>query len=61
MKTQIFTVTDEHLKLLRRFHVGWHDCKTGAPEIDPKHPYGNSAVPEDILGGVGVVFFGNRE
>lgn len=48
MKTQTFTVTDEHVKLLRRFQVGWQDCETGAPEIDPKRPYGNSAVPEDI-------------
>ncbi len=48
MKTQTFTVTEQHLKLLRRFQVGWQDCETGAPEIDPKRPYGNSAVPEDI-------------
>ena len=48
MKTQTFTVTEQHLKLLRRFNVGWQDCETGAPEIDPKRPYGNSAVPEDI-------------
>ena len=45
---QTFTLTETHLKLLRRFQVGWQDCETGAPEIDPKRPYGNSAVPEDM-------------
>jgi hypothetical protein len=48
MKMQIFTLTKEHVKLLRRFQVGWQGCETGAPEIDPKRPYGNSAVPFDI-------------
>ena len=48
MKTQTFTVTEQHLKLLRRFRVGWQDCETGAPEIDPKRSYGNSAVLADI-------------
>lgn len=33
--------------------VGWQDCETGAPEIDPKRPYGNSYVPEDIAEIVG--------
>jgi hypothetical protein len=28
--------------------VTWDDCETGAPAIDPKHPYGNSYVPADI-------------
>ena len=48
MKTQEFTITDEHLKLIRNFNVGWQDCETGAPEIDPKRPYGNSDVMYDI-------------
>lgn len=48
MKTQNFTLTQDHIKLLRRFEVGWQDCETGAPEIDPKRPYGNSAVENDI-------------
>lgn len=48
MKTQKFTLTKDHIKLLRRFQVGWQDCETGAPEIDPKRPYGNSAVENDI-------------
>lgn len=43
-----FTVTDEHLKLLRRANVGWDDCEFGAPAIDCKRPYGNSDVISDI-------------
>jgi len=46
--TQIFEVTKQHLKLLRNFQIGWQNCEFGAPEIDPKRPYGNSDVVEDI-------------
>jgi hypothetical protein len=49
MTEQVFTVTPTHLELLRRMCVGWQDCETGAPEIDPKRPYGNSSVAADIL------------
>ena len=37
-----FTVTDEHLRLLRRAYVSWDETEFGAPEIDCKRPYGNS-------------------
>jgi hypothetical protein len=43
-----FTVTEEHLTLLRRAYVRWDDCEFGAPAIDPKRPYGNSGVERDI-------------
>jgi hypothetical protein len=43
-----FTVTDDHLKLLRRAYVGWDGCEFGAPAIDCKRPYGNSDVIGDI-------------
>lgn len=43
-----FNLTDDHIKLLRQMCVGWQDCETGAPEIDPKRPYGNSYVAGDI-------------
>jgi len=46
MKT--FEFTADHLKLLRTMYVGWQDCEYGAPEIDPKRPYGNSDVEPDI-------------
>ena len=48
MKKQKFTLSKDHIKLLRRFQVGWQDCETGAPEIDPKRPYGNSDVETDM-------------
>jgi hypothetical protein len=43
-----FTVTEDHLKLLRRAYVSWQDCEFGAPEVNPKRPYGNSSVLLDI-------------
>jgi len=43
-----FTVTDEHLRLLRRACVWWDELEFGAPGIDPKRPYGNSNVFADI-------------
>ena len=45
---QEFTLTDEHIKLLRRVNVSWEDTEAGAPAIDPKRPYGNSDVPADM-------------
>lgn len=48
MEKTTFTLTEDHLKLLQRMYVGWQDCEYGAPEIDPKRPYGNSNVEEDI-------------
>lgn len=47
-KIHFFTLTEDHLKLLNRMYVGWSDCEYGAPEIDPKRPYGNSWVVGDI-------------
>ena len=43
-----FTVTDEHLRLLRRAYITWDDVEFGAPGTDPKRPYGNSNVYGDI-------------
>lgn len=43
-----FTVTDEHLRLLRRAHITWDGTEFGAPQINPKRPYGNSNVFGDI-------------
>lgn len=43
-----FLLTEDHLKLIRHMHVGWQDCEFGAPEINPKRPYGNSSVILDI-------------
>jgi len=43
-----FTMTHEHLTLLRHANVSWNDAEYGAPTIDPKRPYGNSSVADDI-------------
>lgn len=43
-----FTVTEDHLKLLRAAFVGWDGGEFGAPAIDCKRPYGNSNVYWDI-------------
>jgi hypothetical protein len=48
MDLQTFRLTAEHIALLRNMYVGWNNCETGAPEIDPKRPYGNSDVAADI-------------
>lgn len=48
-ETERFTVTEEHVKLLRAANVGWGHCEFGAPVIDCERPYGNSDVLEDIF------------
>lgn len=48
MHKQFFTLTDEHIKLLRHSYVDWWDCETGAPAIDPKRPYGDSGVENSM-------------
>lgn len=53
--TTRFTVTDQHLALLRRTHIGY-DAWTefGAPEVDSKRPYGNSNVHLDLAEILGI-------
>lgn len=51
-----FEVKKEHLKLLRNAYVSWCSDEFGAPEINPKRPYGNGDVYSDmreILGELG--------
>ncbi|MBA4073084.1 MAG: hypothetical protein C0497_14850 [Gemmatimonas sp.] len=43
-----FTLSEDHIKLLRRAHVSWEDGNFGAPTIDSKRPYGNSFVEDDV-------------
>jgi hypothetical protein len=43
-----FTVTEQHLALLKRANVRWEDCEFGAPAIDCKRPYGDSDVLLDM-------------
>ena len=40
-----FALTEQHIALLRRMNVTWSE---GAPCIDPKRPYGNSTVLDDL-------------
>lgn len=49
-----FELRPEHLKLLCHAYIGWNNCEFGAPEIDPKRPYGNSQVLYDIAGILGL-------
>lgn len=46
---KLFEIKPEHLKLLQQARTGWDDCEFGAPEIDPKRPYGNSNVYQDMI------------
>lgn len=43
-----FKMTEDHIKLIRNMYVDWCSRETGAPCIDPKRPYGNSCVNNDI-------------
>jgi hypothetical protein len=38
----------EHLALLKHAEWSWNDCEFGAPSMDPKRPYGNSDVEDDL-------------
>lgn len=53
---ETFKVTEAHLKLLKRAYVDWNNCEFGAPEINPKRPYGNSDVVGDILEIIGIPY-----
>lgn len=56
-RKKVFELKEEHLKLLRNMTVRWDDCEFGAPIIDPKKPYGNSCVYEDIANILGIEGF----
>lgn len=46
---KFFDLTEDHMKLLERFYVTWNDnLYEGAPEINPKRPYGNSMPMNDV-------------
>lgn len=49
-----FVMTENHLILLRAMNVGWCGDEYGAPAIDPKRPYGNGDVEEDIAELIGL-------
>lgn len=37
-----FEVLPSHLALCKGMYWSWQDCEFGAPEVNPKRPYGNS-------------------
>lgn len=43
-----FELKQVHLDLLKQSSIDWEDAEYGAPCIDPKRPYGNSNVEDDI-------------
>lgn len=45
---QHFTLTQDHVTLLRNAYVSWHYMEWGAPCIDGKRPYGNGDVARDV-------------
>jgi hypothetical protein len=49
-----FVLKPEHITLLRQVNIGWDDTEFGAPQIDPKRPYGNSDVLRDIASILGL-------
>lgn len=50
-----FEVSENHLKLLDRTSIRYNDwTEFGAPEVDPKRPYGNSDVYGDIAEIIGL-------
>lgn len=50
-----FTLTAEHVDLLKRMCVEWQDgAYDGAPAINIKRPYGNSAVWQDVAEIIGL-------
>lgn len=51
---QTFTLTEEHIKLLKNSYTCWFDAEYGSAAIDPKRPYGNSSVDEDIAEILGI-------
>jgi hypothetical protein len=49
-----FVLTKVHVELLRRANVSWDGMEFGAPQINPKRPYGNGDVIADIAKILGV-------
>ena len=44
-----FTVTGDHLLLMKELEMDWNDIEFGAPTVNPKRPYGNTDVCKDML------------
>lgn len=52
-----FTLTREHVDLLRAMEWQWDHCEFGAPAVDCKRPFGSSSgIYGDIAAAVGWVY-----
>jgi len=47
-RKKYFTLTEEHVKLFAHANTSWDSAEFGAPELDPKRPFGNSSVAQDV-------------
>ena len=45
---ETFVIKKEHLELLKNVTISWWGAEFGAPCIDPKRPYGNGDVYQDM-------------
>jgi hypothetical protein len=54
-----FELRAEHVTLLRAANVWWWGAEYGAPCIDPKRPYGNGDVENDIGRLLGATMLGD--
>jgi len=57
MDTERFTLTEDHLKLLKRANVTWNEGDGEAAGLCCKRPYGNSGIVEDVAEILGVESF----
>lgn len=48
-----FVLTERHLALLRRASIDWSGIEYGAPNIDPKRPYGNGDLFRGMVQALG--------
>lgn len=52
-----FTLTREHVDLLRAMHWRWDHCEFGSPAVDCKRPFGSSSgIYADMAAAVGWVY-----
>lgn len=52
---EYFTITKNHLKLLKSMHIEWSDGPYGgSPCVNEKRPYGNSDVLGDVADIIGI-------
>lgn len=52
-ETKKFTITEDHLRLLKGLEVGWDTTEFGAPSFNVKRPFGNSDVYKDMIKALG--------